>query len=391
MVMAMAMELSEVHANGPLDVDKTVEVMKVPLKLDMVSPGAAASLRTTSRKLLLLPRHTTNADEFSVQDSHIPRGSNSHFAIVFTSPLDSGAGQRLWSLQSATGAKAFESHRPRKRDAQSDDRQRSTAAKYRLSLFADAPEVELIWQGKTNDVTNVVLPFQSIEQIDEPRTEVHSTTEKGMGMLDLFSLDRDSGRQTGGWTNKLIWGDNKLVLSSLKNGPLRREIEAAGGLKLIYIDPPFDVGADFSSNVEIGDVSLSKESSILEDLAYRDTWGKGIDSYVAMMFERLIIMRDLMHENGSVFIHLGPGVSHLIRACAEEVFGATHLQNEIVWIRADPHNDAKKQLGNVTDRLVWLGKSETPFYNNEIEREELSASAEKEYSLLELPDGRVIN
>ena len=118
--------------------------------------------------------------------------------------------------------------------------------KYRLSLFADAPEVELIWQGKSSEVTTVVLPFQSIEQIDEPRAET------GAQQLGLFAVDAGSGRQSGGWTNKLIWGDNKLVLSALKNGPLRREIEAAGGLKLIYIDPPFDVGADFSVNIEIG-------------------------------------------------------------------------------------------------------------------------------------------
>src|SRR5437016_11073148 len=99
------------------------------------------------------------------------------------------------------------------------DRGEPLPAKYKLMLFEDAPEVELIWQGKSSEVTSVVLPFQSIEQIDEPRSE--STTGK---TLDLFAADARSGRQSSGWTNKLIWGDNKLVLSSLKNGPLRREI-----------------------------------------------------------------------------------------------------------------------------------------------------------------------
>jgi hypothetical protein len=88
------------------------------------------------------------------------------------------------------------------------------------------------------------LPFQTIEQIDEPRSD------NKIGVQDSF-FDH-SGRQIAGWTNKLIWGDNKLILSSLKNGPMRKEIEAQGGLKLIYIDPPFDVGADFSMNIEIG-------------------------------------------------------------------------------------------------------------------------------------------
>ena len=80
------------------------------------------------------------------------------------------------------------------------------------------------------------------------------------------------GRQLTGWTNKLIWGDNKLVLSSLKNGPLREEIERQGGIKLIYIDPPFDVGADFSMDIEIGDDTFTKEPTILEELAYRGAW-----------------------------------------------------------------------------------------------------------------------
>jgi hypothetical protein len=108
-------------------------------------------------------------------------------------------------------------------------------------------------------VENMVLPFQTIEHIDEPRSD-HKITDQG-------SLFDTSGRQIKGWTNKLIWGDNKLILSSLKNGPLRKQIEAEGGLKLIYIDPPFDVGADFSMDIKIcGDTvlfaTLKKESAI---------------------------------------------------------------------------------------------------------------------------------
>src|SRR5208282_743883 len=142
--------------------------------------------------------------------------------------------------------------------------------RYKAVLFEQPHEAELIWPGKTHDVTNVVLPFQSIEQIDEPRAGTQA------GTTDLFAFDQGTGRQTSGWTNKLIWGDNKLVLASLKNGPLRREIDAAGGLKLIYIDPPFDVGADFSFNIDVGDEELTKEPSAIEELAYRDTWGKGL-------------------------------------------------------------------------------------------------------------------
>ena len=100
---------------------------------------------------------------------------------------------------------------------------------YRFKLFAEKKEVELVWNGKTNEVTNVILPFQVIEQIDEPREEKDVKLQTG-----LFDFD-ERGRQLKGWTNKLIWGDNKLILSSLKNGPMREEIEKQGGIKLIYI------------------------------------------------------------------------------------------------------------------------------------------------------------
>jgi hypothetical protein len=144
--------------------------------------------------------------------------------------------------------------------------------KYRFLLFEEKREVELVWNGKTSEVCNIVLPFQVIEQVDEPRAETDKKKEKPQGFL--FDLDA-RGRQLKGWTNKLIWGDNKIILSSLKNGPLREEIEAQGGLKLIYIDPPFDVGADFSMNIEIGGDTFTKKLNILEEIAYRDTWGKG--------------------------------------------------------------------------------------------------------------------
>ncbi|RLB87733.1 MAG: site-specific DNA-methyltransferase, partial [Deltaproteobacteria bacterium] len=129
--------------------------------------------------------------------------------------------------------------------------------KFRFLLFEEKKEVELVWNGKSGEVCNVVLPFQVIEQVDEPRSE-----EQRRMQLELF--DMQSGRQIKGWNNKLIWGDNKLILSSLKNGPLREEIEAQGGIKLIYIDPPFDVGADFSMNIEIGGETLTKKPNILE-------------------------------------------------------------------------------------------------------------------------------
>ncbi len=265
------------------------------------------------------------------------------------------------------------------------DRGEPLPERYRWILFQEPRETELIWPGKTHEVTSVVLPFQSIEQIDEPRTE--ATGHIG----GLFDLDLNTGRQAGGWANKLVWGDNKLILSALKNGPVRREIEEVGGIKLVYIDPPFDVGADFSFQVEIGDEALTKEPSVLESIAYNDTWGRGTDSYVAMMYERLVLIWDLLAPGGNVIVHVGPSVSHLVRALCDEIFNVTSFRNEIVWQRHDPHNDAKKRLGVITDRLLWYGKGENNYYDCEIERTDLSLTGEAEFSLLELPTGEVVS
>ena len=199
--------------------------------------------------------------------------------------------------------------------------------KYRFLLFEDKREVELVWNGKTSEVCNIDLPFQVIEQLDEPRAEKPEETAL---QADLFATD-SRGRQLKGWTNKLIWGDNKLILSSLKNGPLRQEIDKQGGLKLIYIDPPFDVGADFSMGIEIGDETFTKKPNILEEIAYRDTWGKGADSFNAMIYERLTLMRDLLTEDGSIYVHCDWRVNSLLKLVMNEVFGADCFRNELIW------------------------------------------------------------
>ncbi len=263
------------------------------------------------------------------------------------------------------------------------DRGEDLPPKYRLSLFADAPEVELIWQGKTSEVTNVVLPFQSIEQIDEPRKESKKVEQVG-GAAGLFSVDA-GGRQSGGWSNKLIWGDNKLILSSLKNGPMRRAIEDAGGLKLVYIDPPFDVGSDFSFDIEIGDATLTKESSVVEEMAYRDTWGRGQDSYVAMMYERLRLMRDLLRDDGALYVHCDWRVNSALRVVLDEVFGPAQFRSQIVWRRTTSHSDAAA-YGSVHDTILFFARSDST-HLNEVTQKHDPAYIESYYRYFD-DDGR---
>lgn len=229
--------------------------------------------------------------------------------------------------------------------------------KYRFLLFEDKREVELVWNGKTDEVCNVVLPFQVIENVDEPRKEVNQTIQK-----TLFDID-DRGRQLRGWTNKLIWGDNKLILSSLKNGPLREEIEKQGGIKLIYIDPPFDVGADFSMDIEVGDETFTKEPGIIEEIAYRDTWGKGADSFIAMIYERLKLMRDLLAEDGNIFVHCDGRLNGYIKIVLQEIFGENNFHNEIIWQRTSGGKPVLNNLPKNADYIIWFSKSEHYIFN----------------------------
>lgn len=235
------------------------------------------------------------------------------------------------------------------------DRGQKLPARYKALLFEHPHATELIWPGKTNEVTNVVLPFQQIEQIDEPRKE-------GAGLADLFAWDRRTGRQTGGWTNKLIWGDNKLVLSSLKNGPLRREIEDAGGLKLVYIDPPFDVGADFSFDVEVGDHTLSKDASVIEEIAYRDTWGRGKDSYIAMLYERMSLIHGLLAPDGCIFVHCDYRVNSLVRVVLDEIFGDENLVNEVIWWYKR-WSATSRTFQKMHDNIYFFAKSQSYTFN----------------------------
>lgn len=230
--------------------------------------------------------------------------------------------------------------------------------KYRFLLFDTDREVELLWNGKTDEVENMVLPFQAIEHIDEPRSE-----EKIEFRRTLFDT---SGRQIAGWSNKLIWGDNKLILSSLKNGPLRKQIEAEGGLKLIYIDPPFDVGADFSMNIEIGEESFTKKPSVIEEVAYRDTWGKGADSFIAMIYERLKLMHGLLADDGSIYVHCDWRVNSYMRLVLDEIFGKENFKNEIIWLRTNDSGAFKqksKQLSINNDTILFYSKGENNIFN----------------------------
>ncbi|MEN6532640.1 MAG: site-specific DNA-methyltransferase [Bryobacteraceae bacterium] len=218
-----------------------------------------------------------------------------------------------------------------------------------------ALKTELVWEGKYDewgnrrevDFAGASMPLQRIETIDEPRS-------RAQAQGDLFDVQK---AHLDDFRNMLIWGDNKLVAASLLK-------DFKGKIDLIYIDPPFDVGADFTMDVPIGDgkETTDKDQSTLEMVAYRDMWGRGTDSYLHMLSERLTLMRELLSNTGSIYIHVGPNVSHYVRSVADEIFGPSHFINEIVWRRAFGHSDSTR-YGIIHDALLFYSKGDQRTWN----------------------------
>ena len=214
-------------------------------------------------------------------------------------------------------------------------------------------KTELVWAGKYDAYgrrmapLRVKLPFQTVETVNE------SSQQRQMA-LDLFSTGRPSE-----WRNRLIWGDKKYVLPALLD-------EFAGEVDLIYIDPPFNVGADFSHNVSVPQSSLEddsqesgtflKQPSIIEQKAYRDTWREGLHSYLLWFSSAIAHIHSLLADHGTLYVHLDYHVAHYVKIMLDEVFGAASFVSEIIWKRTSSHNDPGRP-GNVHDVIFMYAKS----------------------------------
>ena len=223
----------------------------------------------------------------------------------------------------------------------------------------DISRTELVWpgkygeDGKRREVDRVTLPFQVIERVNESRATRETRRAHGLTLFDVWEGDAAETFEDG-WRNKLIWGDNRLVMSSLLD-------QFAGKIDLIYIDPPFATGADFSFVTQIGDdgVELTKEQSLIEEAAYRDTWGSGLASYMEMIHERLRLCNLLLSATGLLYVS-----SHL-RLSLDEIFGRDRFVNEIVWHYRTFQGQAHTYFPRKHDTLLLYARGEE-FTHNEV-------------------------
>ena len=223
----------------------------------------------------------------------------------------------------------------------------------------DISRTELVWSGKYNEdgtlreVPRVSLPFQVVETVNESRA-TRETKKHGVqgSLFDIYEGEEGDTFEDG-WKNKLIWGDNQLVMSSLLE-------KFAGKVDLIYIDPPFATGADFSFTAQIGDsdTNIPKEQSIIEEKAYRDMWGTGTDSFISMIYGRLLLMRDLLATDGSIYVHCDWKINSYIRIILDEIFGTDNFRNEMVWHYPGREMHINTKFNCKHDTVYFYAKSE---------------------------------
>jgi len=241
--------------------------------------------------------------------------------------------------------------------------------------------VELLWaekydnyeKGEKIPIEKPNLPFQVVETVNKPRIKGGYDSS----ITSFFPENEYPENYPKDWKNLLIWGDNKLVMSSLiKQG-------WAGKINLIYIDPPYFTGADFTVRTKLGDERIEKEPSIIEERAYKDTWSGGIASYLKYMYERLVLMRELLAENGSIYVHLDWHVGHYVKVMMDEIFGYENFLNELTWKYFGPTSTSDNFPRKHDSILFYAKNAGIHFFNADATLTEYDEKAIRRYDKID--------
>lgn len=157
-----------------------------------------------------------------------------------------------------------------------------------------------------------------------------------------------------GWINKIFWGDNLQVMSHLLKN-------YRGLVDLIYIDPPFDSKADYKKKIKLKGKSVESDSSAFEEKQYGDIWTN--DEYLQFMYERLVLCKELLSDNGCIYLHCDWHKSHYLRAILDEIFGIDNFRNEIIWQKTLSRKAQSSQFGNMHDTILFYSKSSDSTFN----------------------------
>ena len=179
--------------------------------------------------------------------------------------------------------------------------------------------------------------------------------------------ERLAGEGDADWTNRLIYGDNLLAMAALLAGD-EHTPSLRGKVDLIYIDPPFDSKADYRTKVTLPGVELEQRPTVIEQFAYSDTWSDGTASYLAMIVPRLVLMRELLADRGSIYVHLDWHVGHYVKLVMDEVLGRKNFQNEIIWHYSGWNKQLNSSFEKRHDTIFYYSKTPEPAFGSFFEQ-----------------------
>ena len=219
---------------------------------------------------------------------------------------------------------------------------------------------------QTNEL---VLPAKDVSglfkgTIPNPKDKT-TTIDASPEQMQMFGLHSKQAKlsihQEAEWVNRLVYGDNLLVMQNLLAGDADSGLTSMRGkIDLIYIDPPFDSKADYRTSVKLPGVDLAQKPTVIEQFAYADTWKDGTASYLKMLYPRLILMRELLSNKGSIYVHIDSHVGHYVKVILDDIFGKDNFRNQITWVRStnpkgSQHENAK--YSPFTDTLLFYSKT----------------------------------
>ena len=178
--------------------------------------------------------------------------------------------------------------------------------------------------------------------------------------------DLNAALDGGTWMNRLVYGDNLLAMQALLAGDPQTGLPSLRGkVDLIYIDPPFDSKADYRTKISLPGVDLQQKPTVIEQFAYADTWEEGTLSYLKMIYPRLVLMKELLSERGSIYVHIDWHVGAYVKVLLDEIFGKENFRNEIIWKRRGGALNNYRAFGSMTDTIYWYAKSDKYIFNPE--------------------------
>lgn len=168
----------------------------------------------------------------------------------------------------------------------------------------------------------------------------------------------------GGWMNRLIYGDNLLAMQALLAGDKQTGLPSLRGkVDLIYIDPPFDSKADYRTKISLPGTDIQQKPTVIEQFAYADTWEQGTISYLKMIYPRLVLMKELLSDKGSIYVHIDWHIGHYVKLLLDEIFGKENLVNEIIW-HYKRWTAASSTFQKMHDVLFWYENHENQHIYN---------------------------